>query len=60
MPVILVPVHFDRDQYGHVPSCQYSIALRPFITHDFMTGLAAIPGKHLPEEVGFPKTSDNY
>jgi GMP synthase (glutamine-hydrolysing) len=51
MPVVLIPVHFDRDQFGHVPSCQRSVVLRPFITHDFMTGLAAVPGKHIPEEV---------
>ncbi|CAG0887726.1 unnamed protein product [Darwinula stevensoni] len=51
MPVVLIPVHFDRDPLYRVPSCQRSLVLRPFITRDFMTGIAAIPGKHLPLEV---------
>lgn len=51
MPIILVPLHFDRDPLSHQPSCQRSIVIRPFITSDFMTGIAAVPGKHLPEEV---------
>lgn len=51
MPIILIPVHFDRDVLSHLPSCQRSVVLRPFITADFMTGIAAQPGKHLPVEV---------
>ncbi|ESO10561.1 hypothetical protein HELRODRAFT_185249 [Helobdella robusta] len=51
MPVILIPIHFHRNPQHHVPSCQYSIVLRPFITSDFMTGVAAVPGRHIPEEV---------
>lgn len=51
MPVILLPLHFDRDAALRGPSCQRSIALRPFITQDFMTGVPAIPGVHLPLEV---------
>lgn len=51
MPIILVPLHFDRDPLSHQPSCQRSVVLRPFITSDFMTGIAAVPGKHIPEEV---------
>ncbi|XP_071945731.1 GMP synthase [glutamine-hydrolyzing]-like [Antedon mediterranea] len=51
MPVILIPVHFDRDPVLRKPSCQRSIVIRTFITNDFMTGVPAIPGKHLPEEV---------
>ena len=43
VPVILFPVPF-----GH-PG-QRSIAIRTFITNDFMTGRAAMPGIDLPEE----------
>jgi GMP synthase (glutamine-hydrolysing) len=42
MPVILFPVNFGS------PGA-HSIALRPFKTPDFMTGLAITPGKDLPE-----------
>lgn len=51
MPIILVPLHFDRDPLSHQPSCQRSVVIRPFITSDFMTGIAAVPGKHIAEEV---------
>jgi len=51
MPVILTPLHFDREPMAHLPSCQRSVVLRPFVTSDFMTGVAAIPGKHIPESV---------
>jgi GMP synthase (glutamine-hydrolysing) len=53
MPVVLVPVHLRRSHIEHTvpPSCQRAVCLRPFITNDFMTGRAAIPGKDLPEEV---------
>ena len=51
MPVILLPLHFDRDPSAHLPSCQRSIAIRTFITNDFMTGIPAQPGKEIPEEV---------
>lgn len=51
MPVVLIPVHFDRDiAYCH-PSCQRSVVIRPFITEDFMTGIPALPGKHIPATV---------
>lgn len=53
MPVVLVPLHFDRDAMTREPSCQRCVVLRPFITRDFMTGLAAVPGKHLPEDAIF-------
>lgn len=43
MPVVLIPVHFDRDTATRMPSCQRSIVLRPFLTADFMTGLPAVP-----------------
>lgn len=51
MPVVLLPIHFDRDQALRIPSCQRSVVLRPFITQDFMTGVPAVPGKHLPLDV---------
>lgn len=54
MPVILLPVHFDRDQALRIPSCQRSVVLRPFCTQDFMTGVPAVPGKQLPIEVNCP------
>ncbi|KAG5674427.1 hypothetical protein PVAND_004399 [Polypedilum vanderplanki] len=44
MPVVLVPLHFDRDPVDRKPSAQRSIVLRPFITNDFMTGVPVIPG----------------
>lgn len=44
MPVVLIPIHFDRDPANRIPSCQRSVVLRPFITSDFMTGVPVIPG----------------
>ena len=44
MPVIITPLHFDRDPAQNLPSCQRSIAIRTFITNDFMTGVPATPG----------------
>ena len=40
MPVILLPIGFEH--FG-----KRSIALRPFITNDFMTGMPAIPGNDI-------------
>lgn len=51
MPVVLIPVHFDRDAASRAPSCQRSVVLRPFVTNDFMTGTPAVPGKELPFHV---------
>ncbi|XP_072382797.1 GMP synthase [glutamine-hydrolyzing] [Diabrotica undecimpunctata] len=51
MPIVLIPLHFDRDQALRIPSCQRSVVLRPFCTQDFMTGVPAIPGKQIPVEV---------
>lgn len=51
MPIVLIPVHFDRDPINHIPSCQRSLVIRTFITNDFMTGVPATPGKHIPIEV---------
>lgn len=48
MPVVLIPIHFDRDPSLHLPSCQRSVVIRTFITNDFMTGIPATPGKNLP------------
>ena len=41
VPVILFPVNFGMVGW-------HSIAIRPFISPDFMTGFPAIPGKELP------------
>ena len=52
MPVVLIPIHFDRDPAFKIPSVQRSVVLRPFITNDFMTGVPAIPGTdRLPMQV---------
>ncbi|XP_013772810.1 GMP synthase [glutamine-hydrolyzing] [Limulus polyphemus] len=51
MPIILIPIHFDRDVVSRQPSCQRSIVIRTFLTSDFMTGIPAIPNKHLPLEI---------
>lgn len=53
MPIILIPIHFDRDVVSRNPSCQRSAVMRTFITHDFMTGIPATPNKHLPLVVSF-------
>lgn len=44
MPVVLIPVHFDRDPALKIPSCSRSVVIRPFLTSDFMTGVPAVPG----------------
>ena len=51
MPIVLIPVHFDRDPLSRVPSCQRSVVIRTFITNDFMTGIPATIGKEIPEAV---------
>ena len=56
MPVVLIPVHFDRDTAPSImrmPSVLRSVVLRPFVTNDFMTGVAATPAVHIPIEVHF-------
>jgi len=55
MPVVLVPLHFDRDIAYRHPSCQRSVVIRPFITEDFMTGIPALPGKHISAAVSRKK-----
>lgn len=55
MPVVLIPLHFDRDPANRMPSCQRSIVLRPFLTNDFMTGVPILPGsENLPMNVSIP------
>jgi len=51
MPVVLLPLHVDRSPLKPVPSSARAIALRPFITDDFMTGQFAIPGRDIPLDV---------
>lgn len=51
MPIILIPIHFDRDVVTEAQSCQRSVVIRTFITEDFMTGVPAIPNKHIPFNV---------
>lgn len=58
MPVILIPIHFDRDPANRQPSSSRSIVLRPFLTNDFMTGVPVIPGsEQLPLQVSFNNKS---
>uniref|UniRef100_A0A1I7XT64 GMP synthase (glutamine-hydrolyzing) n=1 Tax=Heterorhabditis bacteriophora TaxID=37862 RepID=A0A1I7XT64_HETBA len=49
MPVVMIPVHFDRSP-AEPNSYMHSFVLRPFITADFMTGIAALPGRDIPEK----------
>lgn len=51
IPVVMLPLHFDRDIAIRMSSCQRSIVIRPFISNDFMTGIPALPGKDLPIDV---------
>ena len=55
MPLVLLPLHFDRDPLQHVPSCQHSVVIRSFVTNDFMTGTAAQPGVQISEQVHRPR-----
>eukprot|EP00750_Incisomonas_marina_P002331 INCI12220.1.p1 GENE.INCI12220.1~~INCI12220.1.p1 ORF type:complete len:115 (+),score=3.31 INCI12220.1:49-393(+) len=49
VPVVLFPVNFGAGSGPGAPT--HSIALRTFITRDFMTGVPAIPGADIPEAV---------
>ena len=51
MPAVLLPLHFDRSVIEKTASLQRSVALRPFKTRDFMTGVPALPGRDIPTEV---------
>lgn len=53
MPVVMIPIHFDRDPLERKTSTLRSFVLRPFLTNDFMTGTAALPGRDIPEKVIF-------
>lgn len=56
MPVVLIPVQFNEMKpVSNVNGTLiHSIVLRPFITRDFMTGKNALPGRDIPEKVGYP------
>eukprot|EP00123_Amoebidium_parasiticum_P013864 comp22194_c2_seq1/m.32619 comp22194_c2_seq1/g.32619 ORF comp22194_c2_seq1/g.32619 comp22194_c2_seq1/m.32619 type:complete len:673 (-) comp22194_c2_seq1:522-2540(-) len=49
VPVISFPIDFDSR--GSEPTTKRSIAIRTFITSDFMTGVPARPGKEMPIDV---------
>lgn len=51
MPIVLIPIHFDRSNIERTTSFQRSVVLRTFCTHDFMTGVPAIPGIDISLEV---------
>ncbi|UJR37396.1 hypothetical protein I4U23_030101 [Adineta vaga] len=52
MPVVLIPVEFDREVQSNpnekIFSSQHSVVLRTFLTKDFMTGRPAVPGETFP------------
>ncbi|CAG0916256.1 unnamed protein product [Notodromas monacha] len=50
MPVVLIPIHFDRGLLSGEPSVRRSIVLRPFISPTLMSGHAAMPGKDIPND----------
>ena len=60
MPIVLIPIHFDRSNIERTTSFQRSVVIRPFITQDFMTGVPAIPGKDISVEVRIKIRSNNY
>ena len=51
MPLVLIPIHFDRSPIEKVTSFQRSVVIRTFITQDFMTGVPAVPGETLSMDV---------
>eukprot|EP00096_Caligus_rogercresseyi_P011162 TRINITY_DN4309_c0_g1_i1.p1 TRINITY_DN4309_c0_g1~~TRINITY_DN4309_c0_g1_i1.p1 ORF type:complete len:672 (-),score=242.16 TRINITY_DN4309_c0_g1_i1:275-2290(-) len=48
MPLVLIPMHFDRSVIERTNSLQRSVVIRAFKTTDFMTGSPAVPGKDIP------------
>ena len=44
VPVVLVPIDFDQ---ADGVSTKRSIAIRTFLTSDFMTGVPAVPGQQV-------------
>jgi len=51
MPLVLIPLHFDRSHIEKTTSFQRSVVIRTFKTHDFMTGVPAVPGKDISHSV---------
>ena len=51
MPIVLLPIRLGRDPLLREQSWQRCVVLRPFLTKDFMTGLACRPDSHLPSTV---------
>lgn len=47
VPVISFPIDFDAHD---APTTKRSIAIRTFVTSDFMTGVPAVPGQLMPLE----------
>eukprot|EP01135_Chromosphaera_perkinsii_P003855 Nk52_evm3s259 gene=Nk52_evmTU3s259 len=47
VPVICAPIDFSQPNGG---SSNHAIAIRTFITNDFMTGMPAVPGDRMPFE----------
>lgn len=58
MPVILIPIHFDREVITRQQFYQRSVVIRTFLTEDFMTGVPVIPNQQIPYEI-FLKMADN-
>ena len=55
MPIILIPIHFDREMtlISQYPLRRHSVVIRPLITADnFATGVPAIPSKQISFKVG--------
>jgi len=51
MPLVLIPVHFDRSAIEKVASFRRSVVIRTFVTQDFMTGVPALPGRDLSLDI---------
>ncbi|UXI19383.1 H/ACA ribonucleoprotein complex subunit 3 [Sarcoptes scabiei] len=47
MPVILIPIHFDREMITRQQSYQRSVVIRTFLTEDFMTGVPVTPNQQI-------------
>jgi len=58
MPLVLIPIHFDRSPIEKVTSFQRSVVIRTFITQDFMTGVPAVPGADLNLDVLYKMVSE--
>jgi len=58
MPLVLIPIHFDRSPIEKVNSFQRSVVIRTFITQDFMTGVPAVPGTDLNLDVLYKMVSE--